>query len=572
MKLPFKYHKEDSANQHDNFKNREVFFLFLLTFVAIIALDLIFFSNTLDDSYITFRYSKHLSDGYGFGAWNISGERVEGYTSFLWMILLGGFDFVGLDIISTAKILGILSHLILVSVFLLYFFIPNKRSIQPFEVLAYPNEAVLTGMFLAFYLPLSFYATSGMETLPFLALIGLFFLSSYLPRSTFLLSILAVLLILMRPEGMLIVGMWIVFSWLKQRDEQTPFNLRVILGASVATVGLLLTYRLVFFGDIVPNTYRAKADGATLMHVHLGITYVIDWIRSNLVITSIAFAAPLIVVFSILRHKVKKLPINLLYILFLSASYIVYIIKVGGDNLSAFPYWRHFVQILPLIFILVGYTIVRLLRRARHLQLLVMVGVIIITNVSLFNLPKQGKLLSTILKKSLQNYPEVSIPPHNPYYIWFKSIAHDNTTIASTIGGELPFIVDAIHIDTLGLNTPYIAKHGTFDPNGPQDSKTDMDWVLDQHPDIIEGYISAKKIISGNPEDVKLSQWRYQMNYELLTSPVFQEGYCFVINGPYNYFDRAIFINISYWQSLVNKGKFECIPVSETTLNVFSDN
>jgi len=46
--------------------------------------------------------------------------------------------------------------------------------------------------------------------------------------------------------------------------------------------------------------------------------------------------------------------------------------------------------------------------------------------------------------------------------------------------------VDAVHIDALGLNTLYITRHGTFDPDGPQDSKTDTRWVIEQRPDIVE--------------------------------------------------------------------------------------
>ena len=38
---------------------------------------------TLDDAYITFRYARHLAEGYGLGAWNRTGEHVEGYSSLL---------------------------------------------------------------------------------------------------------------------------------------------------------------------------------------------------------------------------------------------------------------------------------------------------------------------------------------------------------------------------------------------------------------------------------------------------------------------------------------------------------
>ena len=48
-----------------------------------------------DDAFITFRYAKNLAHGLG-PVWN-AGERVEGYTNFLWMMIASlpiglGFD------------------------------------------------------------------------------------------------------------------------------------------------------------------------------------------------------------------------------------------------------------------------------------------------------------------------------------------------------------------------------------------------------------------------------------------------------------------------------------------------
>ena len=39
-----------------------------------------------DDAYISFRYARNLADGLGL-VWN-AGERVEGYTNFLWTLML----------------------------------------------------------------------------------------------------------------------------------------------------------------------------------------------------------------------------------------------------------------------------------------------------------------------------------------------------------------------------------------------------------------------------------------------------------------------------------------------------
>ena len=41
-----------------------------------------------DDSFISFRYARHLAEGHGL-VWN-SGERIEGYTNFLWVLFMAG--------------------------------------------------------------------------------------------------------------------------------------------------------------------------------------------------------------------------------------------------------------------------------------------------------------------------------------------------------------------------------------------------------------------------------------------------------------------------------------------------
>src|SRR6188472_1476595 len=71
---------------------------------------------TLDDAYITFRYARHLADGYGLGAWNRIGERVEGYSSLLWTLLLAGAAWLGVDIRLASKLLGAGAALVSIAV------------------------------------------------------------------------------------------------------------------------------------------------------------------------------------------------------------------------------------------------------------------------------------------------------------------------------------------------------------------------------------------------------------------------------------------------------------------------
>ena len=62
-----------------------------------------------DDADIVFRYAEHLSRGEGL-VWNV-GERVEGYSSFLYTVLLGGTQRLGLDPVTTSHALGLAAFL-----------------------------------------------------------------------------------------------------------------------------------------------------------------------------------------------------------------------------------------------------------------------------------------------------------------------------------------------------------------------------------------------------------------------------------------------------------------------------
>ncbi|HEY8172474.1 MAG TPA: hypothetical protein VIH21_05255, partial [Dehalococcoidia bacterium] len=59
---------------------------------------------TSDDSYISYRYAENFASGAGL-VWN-RGEHVEGYTNFLWVVMLAGFHKFGADIVLTGRWLG----------------------------------------------------------------------------------------------------------------------------------------------------------------------------------------------------------------------------------------------------------------------------------------------------------------------------------------------------------------------------------------------------------------------------------------------------------------------------------
>src|SRR5678815_2522098 len=130
----------------DVFSKREAILLAAAALTVIAILTVLLWRLTLDDAYITYRYARHLAQGYGLGAWNRTGEHVEGYSSLLWTLLLGGAAWLGVDIRIASKVFGTAAALTVIAVLF------RRRADRP---------AVLTGVFLLLYLPFMFYAASG---------------------------------------------------------------------------------------------------------------------------------------------------------------------------------------------------------------------------------------------------------------------------------------------------------------------------------------------------------------------------------------------------------------------------
>jgi len=238
----------------------------------------------------------------------------------------------------------------------------------------------------------------------------------------------------------------------------------------------------------------------------------------------------------------------------LFVAYIAYMASAGGDPPTAFPIWRQFVHVAPAWLLVAMTGLTSVVRHRRWGQVAAAVGLALAANAGILLVQERGG-------------PR---PGNADYVAWLASLATPTTTISSSYGGALPFLVDAVHIDALGLNTPYIARHGTFDPDGPQDSKTDMRWVLEQRPDIIEGYVSGLALLRGAGPDEIIGARRRKMILEMVSSPRFQREYVFVRNAPYDRMDRAAFLRRDFWEAHPRRDRLDCVPVAETGLAAFA--
>jgi hypothetical protein len=247
-----------------------------------------------------------------------------------------------------------------------------------------------------------------------------------------------------------------------------------------------------------------------------------------------------------------------------TVGYLAYIIKMGGDNPAALPFWRHIAHVMPVVGILLAAGLSALTPRTRAVRYILLIGIVAFADMNMLYVENQRMLKDA--RTGMINYPSLTHAPPNQYIQWIKQHVESNTTIATASAGELPYTVDSVFIDMLGLNDRDIAHTGRFDPHGPVDSKTNMDSVLRRRPDIIEGYYSGLAIKQGLPME-KIVTYRPQMAYQMFEHPIFQSEYLFLMNGPYEHMDRALFLHASYWSRHPLKRQLECVPVTRTTLH-----
>ena len=545
-----------SPGTHQNDDRRFIVIVLLIELAAILILCSFFFHDRLEDSYITFRYAKHLAQGYGIGAWNTTGEKVEGFSSPGMMLILAAAGSIGLDIEISSKIIGILSFsaLCMLLLYLAYF--------KPQAIIKHisPQTLILASMLVTLYLPVAWYAGSGMETVVFALLTTSCLLISFglIDKAVFVVP--CFLTAIFRPEGIpfvLLLFLWHIY--LNYRDKPRRNKVVLNLALFLTLIIIMFVIRFLIFRDFLPNTYYAKLYGGGWNHIVFGLRDIYHWALTN----PIWLAAFMIVLLSEIRSYVKN---NRLFnplialLLVVQLAALGYNVLIGGDNPAAFPFWRHQIHIIAIEALLVGLAVQLIIPRLKSLQIVAIILIALFGNFRVFDI-YESRLISD-LKKGLADWPRFAIDPPLKYDTWLKEFVTPHTTIACANAGELPFVVDAIHIDLLGLNDRYIARHGQFDPDGPVDSKTDMDYVLSQRPDIIS--LMYAKFVKEGRDKYHQARFRKKLIWGLIENKIFQDEYLFLWNGPYENFERALFLHKAYWENHPLRDSLICIPVIET--------
>jgi arabinofuranosyltransferase len=307
---------------------KSVIIIFLLAAVALAALSLPFYAWTPDDAYISFQYARSFAEGDGF-VFNPE-ERVEGFSNPLWTLLLALLAKLGRDIETTARILSYAAAWLSLGVFMLLL----ARSYPASPSADRRNTALIMGsMTFAFgsFFPLAFYASSGLETTPYLLclLIGAAFhlwansREVEWPHYPSLLAFLAASV--MRPEGVgfLLVDVAFLLSKFRRSSGRLLATIFLVFFAYLTT----LSMRFEYFGGIVPNTYFAKPS-ATFHYfapIRLGLQYLARFLTKS--------GVALFLIYALVIPQDRRKRYAWFYLWALAAYQVFFIVFVGADVL-----------------------------------------------------------------------------------------------------------------------------------------------------------------------------------------------------------------------------------------------
>jgi hypothetical protein len=424
----------------------------------------------MDDAYISFRYARNLAAGLGL-VFN-PGERVEGYTNFLWVLILAFCQYLGFGIVTASKILagGATFGTLVVIYFLARRLFSGYRYeiiLLAFPLLVYSSQGTQAR-----------YVVSGMETALFTFLVTFSVLMLFSNRLSWLAGFGFALAAMTRPEGVMYFSIAIIVKGILWFFPSFEGRNRKGLVASViaflSIYGVYFLWRYSYFGFLLPNTYYAKASGFQLTRIIRGWEYLLEVVKEWRVYLLLVLA--MVSLLSWKRHWA--------WIMFpmMTGLTFVYFLYVGGDFIVWFGP-RFLMPIFPLLLLMASEGLhnvsqSRFLPAPMVLTLQVFIVALII-GISYFYSWPNSRGLEMYFVPQMRAWAEIGQ--------WIKEKTPSDFTIATDAAGLIPYYSERYTYDMFGLTDVHIA-HQELDNMGSgivAHEKTDPQYILNQQPDCI---------------------------------------------------------------------------------------
>ncbi len=430
----------------------------------------------LDDAFISFRYADHLARGLGL-VWN-PGEAVEGYTNFLWTVVMAVPHRLGIDPVVFAWT----TSLTLFAFGLAVSFLLVHRLLDEFAAWA---VVLLVGTHYTF----SAYATGGLET----QLQAVLFVTAawvalavaedgdWRPARAAVLSLLFSAALLTRLDSGVMVA--VVGGATLVGLSRAPLSARAKARTAAAltvpallVVGGWLLWKLRTYGAILPNTFYVKTDtGDSLAQ---GLRFVRHFFFSY----GYVLFAPLAVAFA--RRVLRAWDRRLATLALLVVAWLAYLVWVGGD----FMEFRFFVPVVPFLLTLLVFVVFAVTQSpAIRVALLLLLAVGSLRHALYFSRSDGIDEISTLaqaLESPAQDWDGVGRRLGELF-----DRPGCNVVIATTAAGAIPYYSRLETVDMLGLNDRYVARHGRrLGDRVGHTRMAPLDYLLERRVNLIIGH------------------------------------------------------------------------------------
>lgn len=310
-----------------------------VAFSGVLHATRVFETANSDDAFILFRYARNLIEGRGL-VWNVGESPVEGFTSLLHVLLVATGGLAGADLVVMGQAIGIVSMgLACVAAAWLASEVSNGDR----------RIVVLAPLFVAASPAAAAWARGGMETLSFTALVACSLAGWLRERrkvgtGRIVSSLAFAFATLSRPEALGLAGLSIGWDVISPTAMPLRRRLREGLRSWWPYVAFLAAYgswKLWYFGDLLPTTWHAKSGGGVAA-VAVGAVYVAKFLRGCGMVTVVC--AILMIVLP-RRNGAGGGAYLFCAALVLAAPTVA----VGGDYQY---FWRYLVPVVPIMAVL----------------------------------------------------------------------------------------------------------------------------------------------------------------------------------------------------------------------------
>ncbi len=440
---------------------------------AVMLLNAIHARLYTDDAYITLRYSRNLSDGMG-PVWN-PGERVEGYTNFLWMLILAGMHRVGFDLVDATYVLAVVA--LLATLLVTWRIWALWASDDGAGIIGHPAILVIALCGIGLNGSVAAWAFSGLETPLAMALLTAAVFLFLVERRTgsFPWSALAFTAGAMtRPELAGIAAFTAAYGFgdaLLRRDSAALRRMTLWTALFAATYGPYFAWRWWYYGYPLPNTFYVKVTSSRQTIIN-GLQYVQGHAQNY------GFLPLIVGVFALTFERSARIRRDALYILAIIVVWLLFVAIEGGD---AFAHGRFLSPIVPIITLAGVAGLTALLRRgiAEPRQFAAVSAVVLL----LFGLA----LAQSSVDGRRDGFRAVLDSGERGGRL-LDARAPDDYTVAIVAAGAVPYYSRMPSLDMLGLNDETIA-HTEIAHQGAgvqAHEKYNIDYVLTEaQPEII---------------------------------------------------------------------------------------